>query len=466
MSSMTVLDHPIEWSGNRACVVAAEPSDRLRLRPKLAFAGASYEQRFIQYYHDFYYRYAQASLAVGMTLILGDFLVDHLAFGNANGNLYRVQLCLPILGIGIACSFTDTVRRYWQSVMSGFIVVLAGSLFWVLLQIDSQGGMGLRSWVGILNFVFLEFYCFVILGVQFRYAFVAGLTILAMFETAMMIEGPHKGTLLYWSYHVVTLFILAAGIGWWREFLLRKNFSTQTTLKAARDSLANQNLMLECEVEKRTRKIQDTQDVTIEILASLAETRDNETGNHIRRTQHYVRALALRLQAHPAFVSYLTDQQIDILFKYAPLHDIGKVGIPDSILLKPGKLDAAEFEIMKTHAMLGHNAIENAERRLGTKVEFLACAKEIALNHHEKWDGSGYPNALVGKAIPISARLMAVADVYDALTSRRVYKNAMPHDEAIAIIVEGRGRHFDPDVVDAFVDIADEFNAIAARYAD
>jgi putative two-component system response regulator len=350
--------------------------------------------------------------------------------------------------------------------MSGFIAVLAGCLFWVLLEIDRQGDMGLRSWVGILNFVFLEFYCFVILGVQFRYALVSGLAILLMFETAMMVEGPHKGTLLYWSYHVVTLFILAAGIGWWREFLLRKGFSTQTTLKAARDSLKNQNEQLEREVEKRTRKIQDTQDVTIEILASLAETRDNETGNHIRRTQHFVRALALRLQSHPAFAFYLTDQQIDVLFKYAPLHDIGKVGIPDSILLKPGKLAPAEFEIMKTHAMLGHNAIENAEKRLGTRVEFLACAKEIALNHHEKWDGSGYPSGLVGNAIPISARLMAVADVYDALSSRRVYKDAMPHEQAIAIIVEGRGRHFDPDVVDAFIDITGEFQDIAARYAD
>jgi putative two-component system response regulator len=262
------------------------------------------------------------------------------------------------------------------------------------------------------------------------------------------------------------LFILAAGIGWWREFLLRKDFATQTTLKAARDSLKNQNDLLEIEVEKRTRKIQDTQDVTIEILASLAETRDNETGNHIRRTQHYVKVLARRLQSHPAFAAYLVDRQIDILFKYAPLHDIGKVGIPDSILLKPGKLDPAEFEIMKTHAMLGHNAIENAEMRLGKKVEFLACAKEIALNHHEKWDGSGYPNGLVAKAIPISARLMAVADVYDALTSRRVYKDAMPHDQAIAIVIKGRGQHFDPDVVDAFVEIADEFRDIAARYAD
>jgi HD-GYP domain-containing protein (c-di-GMP phosphodiesterase class II) len=439
----------------------------LPLRPKLSFSDVSYEQNFARYYHDFYYRYAQASLAVGMILILGDFLVDHLAFDNEAANIYRIQLCLPILAIGIAYSFTRYARRHWQSVMSGFIVAVSCSMFWILLVIDSQGGMGLKSWVGILNFVFLEFYCFVILGVQFRYALASGIAILLMFETAILIEfGEDWRTFCYWTYHVVTLFILASGIGWWREFLLRKGFSTQTTLKAAQDFLKDQNVRLERKVENRTRKLQVTQDATIVILASLVETRDNETGNHIRRTQYYVKALARRLQSHPVFADYLTEHQIDILFKSAPLHDIGKVGIPDSILLKPGKLDADEFEIMKTHTTLGYSAIENAERQLGMTVEFLACAKEIALSHQEKWDGSGYPENLVGNTIPISARLMAVADVYDALTTRRVYKDAMRHDQAIAIIMEGRGTHFDPDVVDAFAEITGEFTDIAGRYSD
>jgi HD-GYP domain-containing protein (c-di-GMP phosphodiesterase class II) len=176
--------------------------------------------------------------------------------------------------------------------------------------------------------------------------------------------------------------------------------------------------------------------------------------------------LAKQLQSHPSFAGYLTEDQIDILFKSAPLHDIGKVGIPDSILLKPGKLSPEEFEIMKSHAALGFAAIENAELRLGVKVEFLACAKEIAHNHQEKWDGSGYPRKLAGSEIPISARLMAVADVYDALTTRRVYKDAILHKAAVAIIIEGAGRHFDPDVVGAFADIADEFEVIACRYSD
>ncbi|MFY8060688.1 MAG: HD-GYP domain-containing protein, partial [Arenimonas sp.] len=156
----------------------------------------------------------------------------------------------------------------------------------------------------------------------------------------------------------------------------------------------------------------------------------------------------------------------DAIYKSAPLHDIGKVGIPDRILLKPGKLTAEEFEIMKTHTTLGYEAIVHTEQELGVNVGFLRYAKEIALSHQEKWDGSGYPQGLSGDAIPVSARLMAIADVYDALISRRVYKEPYPHDRAIAILKEGRGSHFDPDVLDAFLDIESEVLGIALKYAD
>jgi len=444
-----------------------ERSEVLPLRPNLAFATASLEQSFGLHYHASYYRYAQISLTLGILLIAADFLADRIAFSSERANIYRLQVCLPILGAGIAYSFSRFARQHWQTVMSAFIVLVACSLLWVLTVIDTQAGMGLKSWVGMLNFVFLEFYCFVILGVQFRYALASGLLILLMFEAAMLLEfGASRLMFGYLSYHTVTLFILAGVVGWWREYVLRKDFSMQVSLTEARNFLKCQNDLLESEVEKRTRKIQHTQDAAIILLASVVETRDNETGNHVRRTQHYLRALAKQLQSHPLFTDYLTEHQTDILFKSAPLHDIGKVGIPDSILLKPGKLDPEEFEIMKTHAALGFAAIENAERRLGVKVEFLACAKEIALNHQEKWDGSGYPRKLAGSEIPISARLMAVADVYDALTTRRVYKSAISHNAAVAIIIEGAGRHFDPDVVGAFADVADEFEVIARRYSD
>lgn len=238
-------------------------------------------------------------------------------------------------------------------------------------------------------------------------------------------------------------------------------------LKASADFLRNKADFLEAEVVRRTAEVMAIQDVTIMAMASLAETRDSDTGNHIRRTQHYVKVLAQHLRKHPRFASVLDDDRyIALLFKSAPLHDIGKVGIPDRILLKPGKLTFEEFEIMKTHTTLGRDAIQSAEEHLGMKVEFLNLAKEIAYGHQEKWDGSGYPQGAAGEAIPVGARLMAVADVYDALISRRVYKEGMPHDKAAAIIVQGRGQHFDPDIVDAFVAVQDQFQAIAQRFAD
>ncbi len=242
--------------------------------------------------------------------------------------------------------------------------------------------------------------------------------------------------------------------------------ATQLHVKAAADFLKDQNVYLETEVAKRTRELAAIQDVTILAMASLAETRDNDTGNHIRRTQYYVELLANYLKNHDRFRGFLSDHTITMLFKSAPLHDIGKVGIPDRILLKPGRFEPHEFEIMKTHCKLGRDAIQHAEDQLGLQVEFLKYAKEIAYGHQEKWDGSGYPEGLAGDAIPISARLMAVADVYDALISRRVYKEGMPHEKAVTIIREGRGSHFDPDIVDAFLALTGEFQAVARRYAD
>jgi len=241
---------------------------------------------------------------------------------------------------------------------------------------------------------------------------------------------------------------------------------THLTLKNARQFLQDRNAYLEEEVRRRTREVVAIQDVIIVAMASLAETRDNETGNHIRRTQHYVRALAKRLQTHPRFAQFLTDEAIELLFKSAPLHDIGKVGIPDRILLKPAQFTPEEFEVMKTHTTLGRDAILVAEKHLDLPHSFLRIAREIAYSHQEKWDGSGYPEGLSGDDIPISARLMAVADVYDALISQRIYKEGMPHEQAVAILREGRGTHFDPDVVDAFLEIAEEFRAIAARFVD
>ncbi|PKM42199.1 MAG: hypothetical protein CVV05_19315 [Gammaproteobacteria bacterium HGW-Gammaproteobacteria-1] len=215
-----------------------------------------------------------------------------------------------------------------------------------------------------------------------------------------------------------------------------------------------------------TEELRKTRDVTIHSLAILAETRDYETGAHILRTQRYVEALAEQLRDHPRFALLRDGETVELLFKSAPLHDVGKIGIPDHILLKPGRHTPEEFEIMKTHTTLGADALRRAEAELGEDSSFLRYAREIAEGHHERWDGSGYPHGLAGDAIPLSARLMALADVYDALISKRVYKPAFPHEQARAIIVDGRASHFDPDVVDAFLASEPRFIAIAREFAD
>jgi len=234
------------------------------------------------------------------------------------------------------------------------------------------------------------------------------------------------------------------------------NFSLLTFLKYWEE---------EKKVQQQTEALVHAQNVTIRGLASLAETRDPETGSHILRTQHYIKALGKYLRRHPKFKQFLSDDTIDKLFKMAPLHDIGKVGVPDRILLKPGKLTTEEFEEMKLHTVYGYQTIQAIEDDLGPNP-FLFFAKQIIHSHQEKWDGSGYPQGLKGEEIPIPGRLMAIADVYDALISRRVYKDPMPHEKAIEIISQGRGTHFDPDMTDAFMEIHETFNSIAQQFTE
>ena len=220
-------------------------------------------------------------------------------------------------------------------------------------------------------------------------------------------------------------------------------------------------------VRERTMELMLTQDATILSLATLAEYRDPETGGHIKRTQRYMEVLSRHLMDHPRFRDYLDGETTELLYKSAPLHDIGKVGVPDNILLKPGKLTVDEFSLMKKHCEYGRDTIVKVEQEIGeVNISFLRYAKEIAYTHHEKWDGSGYPRGIPTSAIPISGRLMAVADVYDALISRRVYKAPLSHSTAVRLMVDGRGSHFDPDIIDAFIQLADRFKEIAFEFAD
>jgi putative two-component system response regulator len=253
---------------------------------------------------------------------------------------------------------------------------------------------------------------------------------------------------------------------------------TQLELKRARDRMKDENLWLENEVRRRMHENLLIQDVTLEVMSELAETRDTETGNHIIRTRLYVEVLARDLQINSSYAEELTEAHLKRIVKAAPLHDIGKIGIPDHILLKPGRLTPEEFEIMKSHARLGGEAIGHAIAKTLAKhpdhqsaqkpesLSFLEVAQTIAHRHHEKWDGSGYPDNLSGRDIPLAARLMAVADVFDALTMRRVYKKPWSHEDAIAYILAQEGKHFDPEVIAAFRRVQKQVIDISEDLAD
>jgi putative two-component system response regulator len=209
----------------------------------------------------------------------------------------------------------------------------------------------------------------------------------------------------------------------------------------------------------------ETRDVAIFAMAKLAESRDPETGAHLERVQRYCKILTQGLRRAGRFPGQVDDEFVRLIYLTSPLHDIGKVGIPDCVLLKPGRLSDHEFEIMKTHTTLGGQTLEAALRQF-PGVEFLRMARDIAVSHHERFDGTGYPGGLAGDAIPLCGRIVALADVYDALTSKRVYKDAFAHEVARAAIAKDAGTHFDPDVVAAFAAAEAEFAAVRLQFAD
>lgn len=241
--------------------------------------------------------------------------------------------------------------------------------------------------------------------------------------------------------------------------LVELRIKNQLEFKYQRDHL--QDL-----VEEQTRDLRKTLKVLLSSLGALAEYRDPETGAHIKRTQVIVQMLAEKLTDHPRFHDAIPNKEyIDYYATAAPLHDIGKVGIPDEILRKPARLTEEEWVVMCKHAQMGYDVLVDATHELKDHPLVRICA-EIILNHHERWDGMGYPNKIKGDAIPVGARLMSVADVYDALVSRRAYKEPYPHDVAVKEILDGRGTQFDPDVVDAFMSFESELLAIYDNFQD
>lgn len=263
--------------------------------------------------------------------------------------------------------------------------------------------------------------------------------------------------------------LLATAAAWLaasRNRLLGQCAAQAAALQEAQDALAAHKKQLDSEGVRRTTEMEAIKDATILALAGLAETRDSTTGAHIRRTQLYIKILAEAAREDPTLAPDLTGETITLLFKTAPLHDIGKVGIPDRILFKPGPLTEEEFAIMKQHTTLGGQAISEAQKLLGVTNGFLHLAQEIATTHHERWDGTGYPAGLRGEEIPLAGRLMAIADVYDALRSRRVYKGPMTHEEATAIILRDSGRHFDPRLATIFGAIHEDFRRVAEAFPE
>lgn len=244
---------------------------------------------------------------------------------------------------------------------------------------------------------------------------------------------------------------------------LRKRIQIHVKLKSVSKTLEENNAVLEQTVQNRTKELVLTRDITIHALIGLLEVRDIESGNHTKRTQWIIKELCENLKMKNAYAEVLTDSYIKVIFETAPLHDIGKVGIPDNILLKPGKLEPHEFEIMKQHVVFGINALKY-EVQDNETPDFVRTAMDCIAGHHEKYDGSGYPRGLKGSEIPLPGRLMAIVDVYDAIISKRVYKAAYSHEEALRLIKEQRGLHFDPDLVDAFFEIEESIKNIAAKY--
>ena len=234
---------------------------------------------------------------------------------------------------------------------------------------------------------------------------------------------------------------------------------THLRLRALQLELDRRNQHLERLVQEKVAEISDSQLATIVALANLAESRDDSTGAHIERTQSLCRLLATALRADPRHAGGITDAFIESIHHAAPLHDVGKVGISDAILLKPGKLTETEFEVMKTHSTIGADTLQSARRKYPRNT-LLNMGIAIARSHHERWDGSGYPDGLAGEDIPLSARVMAVADVYDALRARRPYKEPFTHEEAAKVIEDGTGTHFDPALVEAFKSVAARFDEV------
>lgn len=434
-----------------------------------AFAGALL--LFIQFKGDqptYVTNWVISSVLLGLATVLfalKDALPVFIPFELANGlniasYIYVYASCLGLLG-------TD-MRFRWIAVWA----LLVGSLFMIALMVIrvrfdvafqpavvALGGMAFNF---ITSLLVLKFYrqrqtnlIFVLMAVLMLSAVVWGMRLVTIlfYGVGFASDGGIANAVTF------TL-LLVLGI---TRYMCFVGVVTSIEVQKKEELIAENHFI---KLALAQKKIEQTEAYFLASLNALAKARDNETGNHIIRTQEYVRSLAQRLRALGHYTDSLSEQSIDVLVRAAPLHDIGKIGIPDAILLKNGPLSSDEWTVMKTHALIGESVLDVLELERDGASDVIAKAIKIAGGHHEKWDGTGYPRGLAGDAIPLEARIMSLADMYDALMSERPYKKAWSHDEAVVEIISKRNLQFDPLIVDAFVYEQDAFNVIAQKYRD
>ena len=441
-----------------------------------SFAGAALlfiqfrdrRQRYISCWIIGSILFGTATVLVALKDILPEFISYKIGITlNITAYIYFYYSCVSLLGKKILFNWI-AFKAFVVAIIFMIALILVGNNFGVKYQpaLVALSGLAFNSYIGLL---ILKFYkqrqihlAFALATIFFLTALVWGIRffmiIFGDLEFAFQGGAANLISFTLLLFLVIAKYMSFAGLVTSIEWREREGLITQ--VHSMRMELANK------EAQLANKKVEQSELQFLTSLNALAKARDNETGNHIIRTQNYVKVLALRLRAAGHYAERLSDNSIDLLFKAAPLHDIGKVGIPDSILLKTGPLTGEEWVVMKTHTLIGESILDAVDVEKNGEADLIGMARKIAGGHHEKWDGNGYPRGLVGEAIPLEARIMSLADMYDALVSERVYKKAWTHEQAAQEIISKRDTHFDPVIVDIFIFEQDAFREIAERYRD
>ncbi len=388
-----------------------------------------------------------ALLTMANTFMVAGYLYLALFFRHLRRSEASPHRLLPLLAILVFGVVFEYARQRGVFAERVFLITATSSLclIWQLIELSLLGKVRLNKLKLLFFATLIEIVLALIrLGALFFQKISPGMN---LYQESLEI------TLIRWSWFAFTVISYVALIGYWINKLSIENVKTIEEINTIKLELAH-------------KKLEQSELQFLASLNALAKARDNETGNHIDRTQNYVKVLALRLRKDGHYAEELTDQNIEILFKAAPLHDIGKIGIPDHILLKKDPLTDQEWEIMKTHTLIGESVLNASDVDIDSSHDLINNAVKIAGGHHEKWDGTGYPRGLAGEAIPLAARIMSLADMYDALVNERVYKKAWTHEEAVEEIISRGRTQFDPFIVDAFIAEQTTFKDIADQYRD